>query len=155
MCVCMCVCVLVFRLSWWVGQCVVLAERCGGRGHDPPLPLPPPAPVWKTWWVSFFFFRCELRKCRSLTANQRRREVRTEEDAEEVEGWGSQSKGENRRHWWWRWQNSHSLSLIHHLSSNSWWIPVCLFFYLFISSSCPSDEVFPHPSASLSDISEH
>lgn len=52
----MCVCVLVFRLSRWVGQCVVLAERRGRRGHDPPLPLPPPAPVWKKWWVFFFFF---------------------------------------------------------------------------------------------------
>lgn len=122
---------LVFRLSWWVGQCVVLAERCGRRGHDPSLPLPPPAPVWKTWWVSFFFLRCELRKCRSLTTIYRQREVRTEVDAEEVEGWGSRSKGENRHWWWWwwwrRWHNSHSLSLINHLSANSWRIPVCLF----------------------------
>lgn len=38
----------VFRMSWRVGQCVLLAERGGRRGDDPPLPLPPPAPVWKT-----------------------------------------------------------------------------------------------------------
>lgn len=97
--------------------------------------LPCPSPLLhlfgKHGKCLFFFFRCELGKCRSLTTNQRQREVRTEEDAEEVEGWGSRSKGENRHHWWWwwwqRWQNSHSLSLINHLSSNSWRIPVCHF----------------------------
>lgn len=41
------VCVCVFRMSWRVGQCVLLAERGGWRGGDPPLPLPPHAPVWK------------------------------------------------------------------------------------------------------------
>lgn len=140
----MCVCVLVFRLSRWVGQCVVLAERRGRRGHDPPLPLPTPAPVWKKWWVFFFFFRSEFRKFSSSATNQRRRE-----DAEEVEGQGSLSNGGESA--WWRWEfmrraavrketpaevmaAGHSslsqladlqaqlFSVANHLSSDSWWI---------------------------------
>lgn len=43
------VCVCVFRMSWRVGQCVLLAARGGRRGDDPPLSLRPPAPVWKKW----------------------------------------------------------------------------------------------------------
>lgn len=41
----------LFRMSWRVGQCVVLAERDGRWGDDPPLPLPPPSPVWEKRWV--------------------------------------------------------------------------------------------------------
>lgn len=135
------------------------AGRAPRSERSRPFPAPPPSCTCLEKMVSFFFFRCEFRKFRSSTTNQRQREVPTEEDAEEVEGRGRWSKGENQHDgwWWWRWEqlwgrklrprsrrpitarrhnrqisnhNSYSVSLII-LVQTLWWIYVYFFHLLF------------------------
>lgn len=136
------------------------AGRAPRSERSRPFPAPPPSCTCLEKMVRFFFFRCEFRKFRSSTTNQRQREVPTEEDAEEVEGRGRWSKGENQHDgWrWWRWEqlwggrklwprtrrpitarrhnrrtsnlNSYSVSLII-LVQTLWWIYVYFFHLLF------------------------
>lgn len=100
------------RAGWFMRASVYLFSGCRGEwdnvtcwqsaavGEVTTLPCPSPLLHLFGKHGEFFFFpRCEFRKFRSSTTNQRRREVPTEEDAEEVEGRGRWSKGEMKT-WW-------------------------------------------------------